>query len=76
MNVIKPSVWCRAVILAVPVIAVQVSVSRLQTDVGLQPLAAAVAQEQQSKPRETRRTPAHPVSRAAAFRGKPRKRGG
>jgi len=58
MNVIKHRAWRRAAMLALPVIVAQVTVSQLQSDLGFRPLAAATAQEQQSKPRETRRTPA------------------
>lgn len=58
MKMSKPSVWLRAAVLALPVVAVQVVVSQAQNDVGLHPMAAAVAQEQQGDQRETRRTPA------------------
>ncbi len=50
--------WPRAALLALPVLAVQVAVTQLQSDAGLTPIAAALAQESQSDTRETRRTPA------------------
>lgn len=59
MNWFKASAWTRAALLAVPVLAVQVTVTQLQRDVGLSPLSAALAAEEAKKPqRETRRTPA------------------
>lgn len=58
MKMSKPSVWLRAAVLALPVVAVQVVVSQVQTEVGLRPMAAAIAQEQEGDQRETRRTPA------------------
>lgn len=57
MKMSKPSVWLRAAFLALPVVAVQVVVTQVQTDAGLRPMAAAFAQ-QQADQRETRRTPA------------------
>ncbi len=52
--------WTRAVLLATPVVAAQVGLSQLQSDVGLTPWSAAIAQEegQPKKQQETRRTPA------------------
>ncbi|MAT92592.1 MAG: hypothetical protein CME59_08320 [Halioglobus sp.] len=51
--------WTRAALLALPVLALQVAVTQLQTDLGVAPLAAAGAQEEKKKDtRETRRTPA------------------
>ncbi|MEZ5502130.1 MAG: tetratricopeptide repeat protein [Halioglobus sp.] len=59
MNWFKPTIWTRALLLAVPVLASQVAITQLQTDVGVVALAAAVAQDSAKKPeRETRRTPA------------------
>jgi uncharacterized protein HemY len=59
MRVVKPGIWTRAALLAVPVLATQVALSQLQSDLGFEPLSSAIAQEQQAKPqRETRRTPA------------------
>ena len=50
--------WTRAALLALPVLALQVAVTQLQTDLGVAPLAAAGAQEEKKKDtRETRRTP-------------------
>lgn len=52
--------WMGALALSVPVMAVQVALTRVQTDAGLQAYSAAYAQEEQAekKPQETRRTPA------------------
>jgi tetratricopeptide (TPR) repeat protein len=59
MNWSKATIWTRAALLAVPVLAVQVTVTQLQHDLGLSPLSAALAQGDAKKPeRETRRTPA------------------
>lgn len=58
MTYFKPGRLARAVLLAVPVMAVQVGLSQLQADVGYAPLSAAHAQEGQGDQRETRRTPA------------------
>ena len=59
MKLFKFRIWTRAALLAVPVFVVQVSVSHLQSDLGFQPLSAAIAQEEKKKEqRETRRTPA------------------
>ncbi len=59
MNRTTPTVWIRAALLAVPVLATQVAVTQLQFGAGLRPLSAAFAQESGQKPeRETRRTPA------------------
>ena len=59
MTWFKPTSLRRAVLLAVPVIAAQVAISQVQSDLGVTPLSAAVAQEEKKKPqRETRRTPA------------------
>ena len=58
MTWFKPTFLSRTVLLAVPIIALQVAVSQLQSDLGLAPLSAAVAQEEKKPQRETRRTPA------------------
>ncbi len=63
MTLFKYRTWTRAALLAVPLVAVQVVVSQLQAELGVQPLSAALAQEaseEQARPkeRETRRTPA------------------
>lgn len=49
-----------ALLLALPVVALQVGISQLQTEVGVPAFSAAVAQDEQAKkkPQETRRTPA------------------
>ncbi len=49
----------RTALLAVPVLAVQVAVTQVQSDLGMSAVGAAVAQEEgQKKQQETRRTPA------------------
>jgi len=59
MKVFKHQIWTRAALLAVPVLAIQVAVSQLQSDAGLAPFSAVVAAEDKPKDtRETRRTPA------------------
>jgi tetratricopeptide (TPR) repeat protein len=61
MKLFKPQTWIRAALLTVPVVAAQVAVSQLQSDMGLErALSSAVAQEEAKKKpqRETRRTPA------------------
>lgn len=59
MKLFKPQTWTRAALLVVPVFTVQVAVTQLQSDFGLQPLSSAVAAEEKKKDtRETRRTPA------------------
>ena len=59
MKLFRSYTWTRAALLAVPVLAIQVSVSQLQSDFGLAPLSSAVAAEEKKKDtRETRRTPA------------------
>jgi len=59
MKLFKPYNWTRAALLAVPVLAVQVAVSQLQSDIGITPLSTAHAAEEKKKDtRETRRTPA------------------
>lgn len=59
MKLFKTQTWIHAALLALPVVAIQVVVSQLQSDFGVNPLSAAIAQEEQKKkPQETRRTPA------------------
>lgn len=60
MRLFRPQTWTRAALFAVPVMAVQLAASHLQFEFGLQPVAAAFAQDEENKPdtRETRRTPA------------------
>ena len=59
MKLFKPYTWTRAALLALPVLAVQVAVSQLQSDIGITPLSSAIAAEEKKKDtRETRRTPA------------------
>tara|TARA_R110001599_G_scaffold353459_1_gene592715 strand:+ start:426576 stop:427916 length:1341 start_codon:yes stop_codon:yes gene_type:complete len=59
MKLFKSRTWIQALLLALPVVMTQVAVSQLQSDMGMQPLSAALAAEEK-KPdtRETRRTPA------------------
>lgn len=56
MKLLQHQTWTRAALLALPVLIAQVAVTQIQSDVGVTPLAAAVAQEKDT--RETRRTPA------------------
>lgn len=58
MKLLKHQTWTRAALLTVPVLVAQVAVSQLQSDAGVAPFAAAVAEEQKQDTRETRRTPA------------------
>jgi tetratricopeptide (TPR) repeat protein len=59
MKLFKTQTWIHAALLALPVVAIQVVLSQLQSDFGVRPLSAAIAQEEQKKkPQETRRTPA------------------
>lgn len=51
-------VWTRATLLAAPLVVAQVGVSQLQSELGLQPLSAALAADEKKPQRETRRTPA------------------
>ena len=56
-----PRVWIHATLLALPVVIAQVALSQLQTEFGVRPMAAAMAQDKEKKgpdTRETRRTPA------------------
>lgn len=59
MTLLKSQTWLRATLLALPVIAIQLGISQVQSDFGLSPFSAAVAQEEtKKKPEKTRRTPA------------------
>lgn len=59
MKVFNIQTWARATLLALPVVASQVTFTQLQSEFGFHPLSAAVAQEEaKKKPQETRRTPA------------------
>jgi tetratricopeptide (TPR) repeat protein len=60
MKVFNIHTWSRAALLALPVFAIQVAVTQVQSDFGLTPLASAIAAEEKAKkPQEkTRRTPA------------------
>lgn len=58
MKLHDSGVWLRAALLALPVAIAQVAVTQVQSELGVLPLAAAVAQEGEKRERETRRTPA------------------
>ena len=58
MTLFKPQIWIRAIVLAVPVVAIQLAVSQAQSDFGLNAFSAVVAAEEKRKKPETRRTPA------------------
>ncbi|MFT6958345.1 MAG: putative Zn-dependent protease [Halieaceae bacterium] len=60
MKLFNPRIWTRAVLLAIPVVAGQIGLSQLQSDVGLTTWSATIAQEEgePKKQQETRRTPA------------------
>lgn len=59
MTGFKPTIWMRATVLAVPVLALQVGITQLQSDLGQVAWSAALAQDEAKKPeREKRRTPA------------------
>ena len=58
MKVFKYRTWTHAALLAAPVIATQVALTQLQSELGCAPWSAAVAEEQKKDTRETRRTPA------------------
>jgi len=59
MRLFKSQTWVRATLLALPVVAVQLAVSQVQSDFGLNPFSSAAAQEEKAKKKqETRRTPA------------------
>jgi len=57
MKLHDSGIWLRAVLLALPVAVAQVAVTQVQSALGMQPWAAAIAQEG-GEQRETRRTPA------------------
>jgi len=57
MKLHDSGVWLRAALLALPVAVAQVVVTQVQSELGLRPFAAAIAQEGGGQ-RETRRTPA------------------
>jgi tetratricopeptide (TPR) repeat protein len=59
MKLSKPKTWSRAALLAVPVVAAQMSLTQIQSDLGWQALSSATAaEEKKADTRETRRTPA------------------
>jgi hypothetical protein len=59
MTGFKPTIWMRATVLALPVLAVQVGITQMQSDLGQVSWSAAFAQDEAKKPqREKRRTPA------------------
>jgi uncharacterized protein HemY len=59
MNLLKSN-WINAIVLSLPVIALQVGVTQLQSELSKSAWGSAVAQEEaeKKKPQETRRTPA------------------
>jgi tetratricopeptide (TPR) repeat protein len=59
MELFKAQTWVRAALLSVPLVAAQLAVTQLQTDLGMRPLSSAMAADEKKKDtRETRRTPA------------------
>ena len=58
MNWYKPTTWTHAALLVVPVLAVQVAVTQVQSEFGLASWSVAAAAEAKKDERETRRTPA------------------
>ena len=59
MTGFKPTIWMRATVLVLPVLALQVGITQLQSDLGQVSWSAAAAQDEAKKPeREKRRTPA------------------
>ncbi|MFT5710724.1 MAG: putative Zn-dependent protease [Halioglobus sp.] len=59
MTLFKSQTWIRASLLAVPVVAVQLAVSQVQSDFDMNPFSSAFGQEEKAKKQqETRRTPA------------------
>jgi tetratricopeptide (TPR) repeat protein len=59
MELFKAQTWVRAALLSVPLVAAQMVVTQLQTDLGMRPLSSAMAADEKKKDtRETRRTPA------------------
>ncbi len=59
MKIVKAN-WLNAIALSIPVMALQVGITQIQTDFGLSAYGSALAQEsaEKKKPQETRRTPA------------------
>ena len=49
MTLFKSQTWIRAALLTLPVVAIQIAVSQVQTEYGLSPLSSAVAQEEKKK---------------------------
>jgi tetratricopeptide (TPR) repeat protein len=60
MKLFRAQSWSKAALLAIPVVAAQVALTQVQSELGLSPYTSAIAQEEQAaKPQqETRRTPA------------------
>ncbi|MEP6389576.1 MAG: tetratricopeptide repeat protein [Halioglobus sp.] len=60
MKFMKAQRWSKAALFAIPVVVAQVSLTQLQSELGLSPYASAIAQDEKAaKPQqETRRTPA------------------
>ena len=60
MKLLKAQKWSKAALFAIPVVAAQVALTQVQSELGLSPYATAIAQDEQAaKPQqETRRTPA------------------
>jgi tetratricopeptide (TPR) repeat protein len=58
MRLFRPRNWAQAALLALPVVAGQLALSQLHSDLGLRPVSAAFAQDKPKDTRETRRTPA------------------
>ncbi|MEP0203867.1 MAG: tetratricopeptide repeat protein [Halioglobus sp.] len=60
MKFMKAKRWSKAALFAIPVVAAQVSLTQVQSELGLSPYASAIAQDEKAaKPQqETRRTPA------------------
>jgi tetratricopeptide (TPR) repeat protein len=60
MKLLKAQRWSSAALLAIPVVAAQVALTQVQSELGLSPYSSAIAQDEQAaKPQqETRRTPA------------------
>ena len=59
MTWFNPTIWIRATVLALPVLATQVGITQFQSDVGQGAWSTALAADEAKKPqRETRRTPA------------------
>lgn len=59
MKLFKAHSWSKAALFAIPVVAAQVAMTQVQSELGFSPLSSAFAQEEAAKkPQETRRTPA------------------